>query len=143
MSIIVDLAEAVKEKISTLSLSSSHSTNRVYFLDLDLESIVGNMVHVLPSPPEIAPYTRANSLWDIGINVAFTTRQSPPTVASIDQLMSDVQVIMDAFKRASFVAGHESFTVSGITQAVIYDDTMLKDDMVFQSVFTIGFKAIR
>lgn len=147
MSIIVDLADEVKAHIQPLTLSESHSTDRVYTLDLNSENIDGAMVHVLPTPPEVSLYNRSNYQWDISINVVLTTRvgHSPAAtvISLIDVAMDDVEILMDAFKGVSFTINSKTHRVLGITQASIYDDVTLRDDGVFQSVFTIGFKVIR
>ena len=147
MSIIVDLTDEVRAHIQPLTLSESHSTDRVYTLDLENEDIDGMMVHVLPTPPEVSIYNRSSYQWDISINVVLTQRvgHSPASVVIplIDAAMNDVEILMDAFKGVSFTINSVPHRVLGIIQPSIYGDEMLKNNGVFQSVFTIGFKVIR
>lgn len=142
MSIVVGLAEAAKTHIEGLTLSVSHSTERVYFFDFERTDFPDTpLVHVLPSPPEITPSTRVDNQWDINIDVAFSQRMIP-SLSNVDAAMSDVQLIMDSFKRQAFTVAGDRLTVARITQESLYYPPMLKSS-VFQSVFTIGFRTLR
>ena len=143
MSIIVGLAESVKTHIEGLAFSEAHTVERVYVLDQDMERLSGIAVHVIPGEPEIVPYTRKNNQWDININVA-VTKKIGQGLAAADSIMADIQTLIDALFKAKIPVGSsDEYTIARISQPSVYDDTMLKEQSVFQSILTLGFSLTR
>ena len=139
MSTLIQLADKVLEKINTLDLGEDFNAERVYLNEPDKSELDNLSIRVLPGPLDISLLTRGSRQWDYEINVAIVKKSDDRP----DGLMNIVETVMDAFSTIAFSVNSSNHSIARIEQTNPYDDELLRNEQIFQSIFTLGFRVNR
>ena len=140
MSINLSLADAVAASITALELGVVASVS--LYSELDREAIEGLQIEVLSDEGDVAAYSRKGSEWELPVTVVFSKLVTDDS--EVGGLLAIADQVMEHFARApSLLIDGRNHHTGAVRRDSLFDQALLKDDRVFQSVIKIEFKVVR
>jgi hypothetical protein len=149
MSVVVDIAEAVKDSLNAATLSQAFTAERAYVPVRELDQMGSTLfVTVVPRDLSMVTLSRRDDDFDYVVDVAIqkrltrgeTTREQ--VNAECDALMTLVEEIADLFRSVMVLASIPA-RFMGLSNPPIYSPDHLDGDRVFTSVLRLRFKRAR
>jgi len=141
MSIIKGLADAVALDLKTFNFERDLTVESVLYVDLDRSNLDGLSIYVLPGEVDIEGYSRNQNTWDISITVVVTFSSSDEEEIddTAPEMLTLVEALMQSFVKKSLQVDAQRYTVESVKLPVPYNSERLKDEMLFESIFSLGF----
>jgi hypothetical protein len=148
MSVLVDIAEAVKTVLNAASLSQSFTAERAYIPVYDTRTLVDLKISVIAASDESERLSRASNLCTYRVDIGVQKRIGTGTMteaeirAACDPLMTLAEEIGDLFDGEP-LTGYTSAKCTETSLRVLYVPQMLDTHRVFTSVVTLTFQVVR
>ena len=141
MSIIIDVAEAVKDELNAGSFSAEFTAQRLYQPHYELKDMKVLHVSVVPASTALSLADRKSTRRDEQIHVAVQEKLQTADNDEIDALMDLVQEIADHFHTRRLNAV-ESAICTEAENAPIYDQEHMEKWRQFTSLLTLTFRVV-
>lgn len=141
MSVIVDIAEAVKNELNGHHFSQSFTAVRTYLPVYELKDMGTLHVTVVPKSRELQLETRRDVRRDYEIDIAVQKRFSADTAAEIDPLMTLVEEITDFFVPGRMTS-YPAAVCFPATNNPVYSPAHMRRMRQFTSVVTLTFRVV-
>lgn len=142
MSVITDIAEAVKEALNAATFSQAFTAERHYQPLFELPEMKDLHVTVVPGALSIQPLGRGQNQCDVKVDVAIQKKFAKGDNAELDPLMALVEEIADHF-RLKRLAGYEAAMWVKTENAPVYAQEHMEQLRQFTSVLTFTFRVQR
>jgi len=142
MSVITDIAEAVKEDLNAGSFSQPFTAERHYQPLFELKDMKTLKVSVVPNGITVNPLGRGQNQYDVKIDVAVMKKFSKDDAAELDPLMLLVEEIADHF-RLKRLAGYAGAMWIRTENVPVYAQEHMEQLRQFTSVLTFTFRMQR
>lgn len=148
MSVLIDIAEAVKSALNAASLSQSFTAERLYVPVYSTIDMAGLKVSVVPASDESERLSRASTLCTYRVDVGVQKRIGTGAMteaeirAACDPLMTLAEEIGDLFDGEP-LAGYTAAKCTETATRVIYMPQMIDTHRVFLSVVSLTFQVVR
>ncbi|MGE4157614.1 MAG: hypothetical protein AB7F75_00790 [Planctomycetota bacterium] len=142
MSVITDIAEAVKEELNAATFSQPFSAERHYQPLFELEEMKDLHVSVVPNSLTIHPLGRGQNQYDVKVDVAIQKKFAKGDNTELDPLMTLVEEIADHF-RLKRLAGYTAAMWVKTENAPVYAQEHMEQLRQFTSVVTLTFRVQR
>jgi len=141
MSIIIDVAEAVKDELNTGSFSADFTAQRLYQPHFELEDMKVLHVSVVPASTDLSLADRKSARRDVQTHIAVQEKLQTADNDEIDALMDLVQEIADHFHTRRLAAA-ASAVCTAVENAPIYDQEHMDKWRQFTSLLTLTFRVV-
>ena len=142
MSVIADVAEAVKEELNATTFSQAFTAERHYQPLFELEEMKDLHVSVVPNSLTIHPLGRGQNQYDVKVDVAIQKKFAKGDNAELDPLMTLVEEIADHF-RLKRLAGYAGAMWVKTENMPVYAQEHMEQLRQFTSVVTLTFRVQR
>lgn len=142
MSLIIDIAEAVKTALNAHDFSEEFTAERHYQPVFDLAEMKDLHVSVVPNGMTTATLGRGRAQFDCRIDVAVQKKLKDCDNAEIDPLMALVDEIAEHF-RAKRLDGLSEAAWIKTENTALYAQEHLNEMRQFTSVLTLTFRVIK
>jgi len=142
VSVITDIAEAVKEDLNAGSFSQPFTAERHYQPLFELKDMKTLKVSVVPNGITVNPLGRGQNQYDVKIDVAVMKKFSKDDAAELDPLMLLVEEIADHF-RLKRLAGYAGAMWIRTENVPVYAQEHMEQLRQFTSVLTFTFRMQR
>ena len=141
MSVVIDIAEAVKETLNGHSFAQPFAATREYRPTFELKDMATLHVTVVPHAVEIASLSRTKHQYDVQVHVAVQQKFKEDIATELDPLMDLVEEIMD-FWRLKRLAD-QGATCVAVANTPIYAAEHMAELRQFTSLITLTFRLFR
>ncbi len=142
MSVIVNIAEAVKDELNAGEFSQGFTAERHYAPSFELSEMAALHVTVVPKGVSINPASRGLIQHDYQVDVAVQKRFDEGDNVELDPLMTLVEEIADFFRRRR-LAGQPNAACVRIENFPIYAAEHMAQYRQFTSLITLTFRVMR
>lgn len=148
MSVLIDIAEAVKDAINAATLSLAFDAERLYVPLYEIRSFADLKVSVVAAASEDERLSRSSSLGTYRVDVGIHKRIGTGAMteadirAACDPLMDLAEEIGDLFDGAP-LTGYTQAKCTETAYRVVYVPQMIDTHRVFLSVVTLTFQVVR
>jgi len=142
MSVITDIAEAVKDALNGGTFSEAFEADRHYQPFFELKEMKALHVTVVPKGVAVVSGTRGKNQHDYEIDVAVQKKLDAADNAEIDPLMMLVDELADFF-RFKRLEGYPLAAWVKTENAPVYAREHLEQMRQFTSVLTLTFRVVR
>jgi len=141
VSVVVDIAEAVKEALNGHSFSQPFTATRQYRPAFELKDMTDLHVTVVPHAVEVTSLSRSMQQYDVQVHVAVQKKFTEDSPAELDPLMDLVEEVMDFFRLRKL--GNTGATCMGVANAPVYAAEHMAELRQFTSLVTLTFRVMR
>ena len=138
----IALADAIVEYLNDGSFALSFDANRRLAPSFSLQELESLQVSVVPKVLSVAPFSRTEFTYDIGVDIGIQKRVDPQSDAEIDSLMTLVAEVLDYLLNAT-IPGHPSARWTESKNEPIYSPQTLDEKRVFMSVITVMYSVTK
>jgi len=142
MSLVADIAEAVKDELNAHDFSMEFEAARGYLPLFDLPEMKDLHVTVVPKGLAVEGGSRKASQHDVQVDVAVQKKLEAADNAEMDDLMSLVEEISD-FLRFRRLEGFPGAAWLKVENAPVYSQEHLSEMRQFTSVLTVTYRVMR
>lgn len=142
MSLVTDVAEAVKESLNAATFSQPFTAERHYQPLFDLSEMKDLHVTVVPNAVSVHPLGRGQNRYDVKVDVAVQKKFAKGDNAELDPLIALVEEIADHF-RLKRLEGFAAAMWVKTENAPVYAQEHMEQLRQFTSVVTLTFRVQR
>jgi len=142
MSVITDIAEAVKDELNAGSFSETFTAERHYQPLFDMKEMKNLHVTVVPNDVTVHPASRGANQHDYRVDIAVQKRFKKDQPAELDPLMTLVEEIADSF-RLKRLASFSTAMWMKTDYTAIYAPEHMEELRQFTSILTLTFRVLR
>ena len=142
MSMIIDIAEAVKDSLNGATFSQAFTAERRYQPLFELKDMKDLHVTVVPSGVASVTLGRGRAQHDIRIDVAVQKKLGKGDAAELDPLMTLVDEIAERF-RSKRLEGYSNAVWVKTENAPIYAQEHMDELRQFTSLLTFTFRVMK
>lgn len=138
----INIADAMVVVLNGATLSQSFTAERRWLVVLELPTVAGLKVTVIPAMVAIKAFDLRRRAFDWSIAIAVQKRVSSPDPADVDPLVLLVQEIIDLFQPGAYFADKKA-NVQSIEATPLYSPDKLDTQGLFESLITVTFHLSR
>ena len=142
MSVITDIAEAVKDELNGETFSQEFTAERHYQPLFELPDMKTLHVTVVPKGVEVTPAGRSNNHYDYQVDVAVQKKFGKGDAAELDPLVGLVEEIADFFRLRRLTA-YPTAVWRRTEHPTVYAPEHMDELRQFTSVLTLTFRVTR
>mgnify|MGYP000070742956 CR=1 FL=1 len=142
MSVIIEVAEAVKTEIESQEYSQNVAVRRAYKPVYELADRETIQVTVIPAGVEISRVARGGDQYDVHIEVGIQKKFTNGDNDELDPLMTLVEEITDLFRRKRFFGSPVGVSM-GVDNPHVFAPEHIDKKRMFTSVLSLTFRLIR
>ena len=141
MSLLIEIAEAVKDRLNTTNFGQSFVAQRKYVPVFELSEMDSLHVTVVPKATDAELADRARLQQDYQIDIGIQKRIDPDKTDEVDPLMTLVEKIADHF--AALRLENPRAACIHVENRPVFDPEHMQQMRQLTSVLTLTFRTVR